>query len=854
MSEEKIDILAKAYEPQVYEAEVYQQWLAGDYFNPDNSRNEGPFFSMAMPPPNATGILHIGHAEILSIEDIIIRYKRLQGYRTLWLPGTDHAAIATQTKVEKILASEGTDRYNLGHDKFIERVKSYVADSQSTIREQIRKVGCSCDWSRERYTFDDGLSQAVNTAFVRMYQDGLIYRGLRIVNWCPRCASTLADDEVEYKEQDAKFYYIQYGPIVIATTRPETKLADTGVAVNPNDVRYQKYIGQTLDIDLAGHKIKVKVFADSSVDPEFGTGAIGVTPAHSLIDYDWAQKNNLEVIKLIDEQGKILASGGKYAGLDVLAARSALVKDLEAAKLLVKVEDIKNNLSLCYRCSTAIEPLPSEQWFVAVEKIVPGRGKSLKQLAQEAVSSEDIKIIPKRFIKTYDHWLDNLHDWCISRQIWWGHQLPVWYDEAGNVIVALDEASAQKQAVGKVLRRDPDTLDTWFSSSLWTFSTLGWPNKTKDLERYHPTTVMQTGYDIIFFWVARMIIMSEYLLQEKPFSIVYLSGLVRDKQGKKMSKSSGNGLDPIEVINEYGADALRLSLVAGTTPGADFRIYPEKIAGYRNFVNKLWNIARFIFSSVAKVQRVKVRPQASSLADSWILAEYDSLVKEITSDFHNWRLAPAIEKLYNFTWAKLADWYLEVVKIEKNINPASAKNKDEILLYLLEGLLKLWHPFTPFVTEVLWRQFKPEHLLVIEHWPKAENVNQTVIKNFTELQELVTQIRNLKAANKIAPQQKSPCQLNSVFLSKDDLQVVARLARVELVPKLDKGQTINIGQSTIVIDLDQGLSDKERESLSDYCAKLKIQLSNKDFLNNAPRQVIDDLKEKLKQAEKKLSK
>lgn len=854
MSEQQSNSLAKAYEPQAHEAEIYQAWEASGYFNPDNLRGEGPAFSIAMPPPNATGILHIGHAEVLAIQDIIIRYKRLQGYRALWLPGTDHAAIATQTKVEKILLNEGQDRHALGREKFIERVKLFVAESQGTIRQQVRRVGCSCDWSRERYTLDAGLSRAVNTAFIKMYQDGLIYRGLRIVNWCPRCASTLSDDEVDYQEQEAKFYYIQYGPLVIATTRPETKLADTGVAVHPDDPRYQKYIGQILDIDLAGHQIKVKVFADKNVDPNFGTGAIGVTPAHSLVDYEWAKKYDLPVIKLIDEQGKILASGGKYQGLDVLTARDKFVEALTQAGLLIKTENLKNNLSVCYRCATPIEPLTSEQWFVAVDKVVPGRDKTLKQLALAAVQDKDIQIIPKRFAKIYEHWLENLHDWCISRQIWWGHQLPVWYDEQNNIIVALDEASALAQAKGKTLRRDPDTLDTWFSSSLWTFSTLGWPDNTKDLQAYHPTSVMQTSYDIIFFWVARMIIMSEYLLADKPFDLVYLSGLVRDKLGKKMSKSSGNGLDPIAVIDEYGADALRLSVVANTSPGADFRMYPEKIAGYRNFVNKLWNIARFVFGSVAKVERVSEKPAAQSLADAWILAEYDKLIKEITSDFHYYRLSPAIERLYDFTWSKFADWYVEIAKIEKTLMPDQAKNKDHILLYILEGLLKLWHPFTPFVTEVLWQQFKPEHLLMVEHWPKSKDFDEKVIKDFSEFQELVSQIRNLKVNNKIPAKTLVPCQISSSILSQLDLQVIARLARVDLVAKLTTGQNLNLAHSQLVINLEQGLTDKERQALENYCQKLKEQLANPDFINNAPRQVIDGLKEKLAQAEKKLSK
>jgi len=561
---------------------------------------------------------------------LIIRYKRLQGYQTLFLPGTDHAAIATQTKVEKILAEEGTDRHSLGRTKFLARVKKYIAQSQDTIRQQIRKIGVSCDWSRERYTFDQGLSQAVSESFIRMYNDGLIYRGNRIVNWCPRCASTLADDEVEHQEKNSKFYYLKYGPFIVATTRPETKLADTGVAVHPSDKRYQKYIGQILDIDLAGHKITVKVFANKEVDPKFGSGVVGVTPAHSSADFDFAQRHKLEFIKLINEEGKILDAGGKYKSLTVLEARKKFVKDLKAAGQIKKIEDIKNNLSLCYRCGALIEPLPSEQWFVAVDQKIPGRQKTLKQLAIEAVRNKEIKILPSRFEKIYYHWMENLHDWCISRQIWWGHRIPVWYQE-DKIYVGL------KPPKNKNWIQDEDTLDTWFSSSLWTFSTLGWPEKTKDLKNFHPTQVMETGYDILFFWVARMILMTEYLLGQKPFGTVYLHGMIRDKQGRKMSKSLDNGIDPLEMSNKFGTDALRLSLVIGSSPGADLRIYEEKIAGYRNFVNKLWNISRFIFSSVDEIKIIKKQPPAKTLSDQWILAEFNNLIKNVTDNLDNFK-------------------------------------------------------------------------------------------------------------------------------------------------------------------------------------------------------------------------
>lgn len=836
--------MPKAYEPGQYEEDVYKAWEESGFFNPDNLPEASEPFVISMPPPNATGILHLGHASALAYEDLMTRYQRLQGKAALWVPGTDHAAIATQTKVEKILAEENLTRESLGREKFLERVKDFVAASQGTIRNQTRKMGSSCDWSRERYTFDEGLSQAVNEAFVRMYEDGLIYQGYRIVNWCSRCGSTLADDEVEYLEQDGQLYYIKYGPFVVATTRPETKLADTGVAINPEDERYQKYLGQELEIDLAGHKIKVKVFADKAVDKYFGSGVVGVTPAHSATDYEFAQNHDLEIIKLIDEHGKILESGGNYQGLSVAEARDKFVKDLEKAGQLDKVEDLKNNLSVCYRCGSAIEPLTSQQWFVAVDKKIPGRGKSLKELAIEVVRSGEIKILPDKFEKIYYNWMENLHDWCISRQIWWGHRIPVWYDKDENVIVARNEAEAFDKAKTKDLRQDEDTLDTWFSSSLWTFSTLGWPEETKDLKKFHPTTVMETGYDIIFFWVARMIIMTEYLLETKPFETVYLHGMVRDKDGKKMSKSKGNGIDPIDMIDKFGTDALRLSLIIGSSPGADLRLYEEKIAGYRNFVNKLWNISRFIFSSVDKIKRIDKQPVAKTLADRWILAEFNSLVEQVSRDMDNFRFSQAGEKIYEFSWSKLADWYLEIAKIEKD--------KDEILLYILERLLIISHPFTPYVTEVIWKEFEADNLLMVDKWPGYSQFDDRVISDFAELRELIVALRNLKAANKISPSDFPDCYIDSKILDNDYLALAATMSRVKLVDKKIDTEPIAINSSKVYINLSREMSDKEKQDLEKYIKSMEAKLANKDFLDNAPLAVIEDSKKRLEEAKKKL--
>ncbi len=844
--------LAKAYEANLYEDAIYKAWEESGFFNPDNLPSKGEAFSIAMPPPNATGILHLGHASALAYEDLIIRYKRLQGYQALWLPGTDHAAIATQTKLEKILASEGTDRHALGRDKFIERVKDFIAGSRDTIKNQTKKMGASCDWSREAYTFSDDLSKAVNEAFVRMYNDGLIYRGLRIVNWCPRCASTLADDEVEYQEQVGKLYYIKYGPFIVATTRPETKLADTGLAVHPADERYKDYLGQELEIDLAGHKIMVKVFADTQVDPEFGSGAIGVTPAHSAVDYEFAQKNNLKIIKLIDEQGKILDSGGKYAGLDVQEARTKFVTDLENAGLLVKVEDYPNNLSVCYRCSTAIEPLISEQWFVAVDKKIPSRqNKTLKELSIEAVRSGEIKILPSRFEKIYYHWMENLYDWCISRQIWWGHRIPVWYTEDNQIIVALSEAEAIKKADGKKITQDPDTLDTWFSSSLWTFSTLGWPKETADLQKFHPTSVMETGYDILFFWIARMILMSEYLVGTKPFETVYLHGMIRDKEGRKMSKSLGNGIDPLDMIAKYGTDALRLSLITGATPGADLKLYEEKIAGSRNFVNKLWNISRFIFSQTQSIHQVASEPQVTDKLDQAILSKFNKLVKEVTEHLDKYEFSIASVKLYQFTWTDFADSYVEIAKKQKTLRQAQG---EEILLYILERLLKLWHPFLPYVTEVIWKQFQTNTLLMVETWPKqGTQMSDDAILYFDGVVELISRLRELKAENKISPSEFPLCKIVSTQVSPEHLQLVADLARVKLSDEDIDVEPEKIWECSVYINLKKAMSDKEKEDLEKYIKSLEDKLSNASFVNNAPPQVVEENQKKLVEAKNKLA-
>jgi valyl-tRNA synthetase len=762
----------------------------------------------------------------------------------------------------------------LGREEFLKRVDAYVEESQGIIRNQIRKMGSSCDWSRECFTLDKPRSAAVIEMFVRMYEDGLAYRGERVVNWCPRCASTLADDEVEYKEQDAKLYHLKYGPYVVATTRPETKLGDTGLAANPSDPRYKDKIGTSFELNwgLGTKPLTIRFIGDREVDPAFGSGLVGVTPAHSAVDSRMADKNELPYIKVIGEDGRMTPAAGKYAGLTVLEAREAFVKDLEAQGLIVKIEDIKNNLSVCYRCGTAIEPLTSLQWFINVKKKIPGRGKTLKELSLQAVKSGDIEIVPDRFAKIYYHWMESLRDWCVSRQIWYGHRIPAWYCTCGEVIVSRTTPKKCPKCGSKELRQDSDVFDTWFSSGIWTFSTLGWPKQTADLKRFHPTQLLETGYDILPFWVARMILMTTYAMKEVPFEKVYLHGLVRDEQGRKLSKSLGNGIDPLEVSAKYGTDAVRLSLVIGTAPGADSRIWDEKIAGYRNFTNKLWNVSRFVLTSVPKVSRVKTLPKPKTLADKWILARLSETVRTATSHLDRLDFSPAGETLRDFTWTEFADWYLEIAKIQmqdSKLRDTTAK----ILLYALENSLKLWHPFMPFVTEAIWGNFtgdaKGKKFLMIESWPKMSP--RPAVKGFADIQAVITAIRNLRSEYKVEPAKRVDAVLVAgakTKLLKDNLAVVKMLARLENVTVVAKGEKPQDAAATNAAGIEiflplAGLVDaakererltKERENLENYVRGQEAKLANPDFATRAPAPVVEKAKASLAEKKEELRK
>lgn len=878
--------LPKIYEPQNVENAIYAAWEKSGYFNPDNLENTAGKFSIVMPPPNVTGTLHMGHASMLAIEDIMTRYARMSGKKTLWLPGTDHAAIATQTKVEKIIKEEGLTRHSMGREKFLERVQEFAQNSHDTIKNQTIKMGSSCDWGREAYTLDETRNKAVRSVFKLMHSDGLIYRGDRVVNWCPRCKSTLADDEVEYKSQKAQLYTFRYAkdfPIAIATTRPETKLGDTAVAVNPSDERYKKYIGQVFTANFCGQKLNIKIIADRNVESTFGTGALGVTPAHSMIDWKMAKEQALEIIKVINEDGKIHEDFGEFSGLSAKEARALIVERLQAADLIEKEEEIENNLSVCYRCGTVIEPLPSLQWFIDVNKKIAKYGKSIKELSVEAVRTgvfgrEKINIIPERFEKDYFRWMDNLQDWCISRQIWFGHQIPVWYKDDK---IFVDTKAPTEEG----WKQDPDTLDTWFSSGLWTFSTLA--NKPEqiriennkllidsdDFKNFHPTDVLETGYDILFFWIARMIIMTTYALGDIPFQNVYLHGLVRDENGKKMSKSLGNVIDPLDMIAKYGTDATRLSLVLGSTPGNDLKLGEEKIQSYRNFTNKLWNISRFIISNQTEKIPEILEQENFTLADRWILSKLNHLISEVSKDLENYQYSQAGDKLKDFTWTEFADWYLEIAKFEEN-----KSEKQWILNHILENILKMWHPFMPFVTEFIWSELGKEKLLLIENWPQTNESrlkkDTSAEKSFELLREIIIAIRNARIENKIDSQQKIEVIIDVASSTSDTdflesqtkilKSLKTGIAKLEIISKgtkIENTITRTIHGINIYIPL-AGLVDtakekvrleKEIENIEKFVTSQKARLKNKGFVSKAPEFVIKQQQETLAKKEAELS-
>lgn len=824
--------LSKTYNPQETEQKIYQRWEESGYFNPDklpHAKKRKPFV-ISMPPSNITGDLHIGHALGMTIQDILVRYHRMCGRAALWLPGTDHAAIATQVLVERQLKSEGLTRQQLGREKFLERVWQWKEKHGSNINQQTRRLGASADWSRERFTMDDGLSKAVQEAFIRLHRDGLIYRGTRIINWCPDCQTAISDLEVEHEEVPGKLWFLRYpladgsGHITVATTRPETMLGDTAVAVHPDDKRYASYVGQQVRLPLTGRLIPI--IADKRIEREFGTGAVKVTPAHDPLDFEIGQEHNLETVAVIGFSGRMSAGvGAGVDGMTIDDARQHIVDQLIAGGLLERTEDRPHAIGRCSRSQTVIEPLVSRQWFIKM--------KPLAVAAMAAVRDGQTKIIPKRFEKVYFQWLENIRDWNISRQIWWGHRMPVWYhrEDAGH-----DQPRVSLKSPGQDWVQDDDTLDTWFSSGLWTFSTLGWPDKTADLKRFHPTDVLETGWDIIFFWVARMMMLSLYFLGQVPFRAVYLHGLILDRQGKKMSRSKQNGIDPVAMIDRYGADALRLSLIIGNAPGQDFRLYEQKIEGYRNFANKLWNVSRYVLAK----PRPRGSGRAKTLADRWILERLARCRSVVTTSTAGYDLAAAGQSLYDFLWHDFADWYIEASKVEINIG---------LLYRVLETYLQLLHPYMPFVTEALWENLQPGKLLMVQPWPKDTTPKTSVEKKWLAIQDTVAGLRNFRVYGRLTGDVAGdfsadlPAELVSV-LSKVTTRRVPRL-----VVKDDHG-AVQLGGVKFCfpkeyVDRYRGWVEQERRSLIDFIAGLEKKVNDPGFISRAPAELVATEKQKL---------
>ncbi len=748
--------LPKVYEPKEVESSIYEMWEKGGYFHAEKDENKKPF-TIVMPPPNVTGQLHMGHAMDATLQDTLIRFKRMQGYNALWIPGVDHAGIATQIKVEEVLRKEGKTRYDLGREKFLERVWDWKRQYGNRIVEQQKKLGSSCDWERSRFTMDEGCSKAVREVFVSLYEKGLIYKGSRIINWCPHCATALSDAEVEYVDKPGHLWHLRYplsdgsGDVIVATTRPETMLGDSGVAVNPADERYQSIVGKTCILPLMNKEIPI--VADDYVDMAFGTGCVKMTPAHDPNDFEVGLRHNLEVIRVIDDNGKINALGGQYEGLDRYEARKKIVADLEEQGYLVKVEAHQHNVGTCYRCHNDVEPLISAQWFV-----------KMKPLAKEAirvVKEGETRFVPERFSKTYLNWMENVRDWCISRQLWWGHQIPAWYcADCGHVTVSREDAACCAKCGSKNIERDPDVLDTWFSSALWPFETLGWPEKTEDLDYFYPTDVLVTGYDIIFFWVARMIFSGCEHAQKTPFHTVLIHGLVRDDQGRKMSKSLGNGIDPLEIIEKYGCDALRMNMVTGNSPGNDMRFYTERCEAMRNFANKLWNASRYVLQNLEEGAKNELPAlEKLEISDKWILSKLNTLIAEVTENLEKYELGIAVQKIYDFIWDCYCDWYIELTKARLyGEEPERKETARQVLVYVLDQFLRLLHPFMPFITEEIWQSIPHEgEALIVAQWPKYQDslAFPTEEAQMESVMNAIRAVRNRRAEMNVPPSKKT---------------------------------------------------------------------------------------------------
>ena len=855
--------LAKNYNPAEFEDRIYVEWCEKGYFKPD-SDDKKPAFSIVIPPPNVTGQLHMGHALDETLQDILVRTKRMQGYSTLWVPGTDHAGIATQIKVEERLrVDEGLSRYDLGREKFLERVWAWKDSYEARITGQLKKLGASCDWSRQRFTMDEGCSRAVREVFVNLYNKGLIYRGHRIINWCPRCLTALSDAEVEYKDQPGFFWHVKYpikgedGYVEIATTRPETMFGDTAVAVNPEDENTKHLIGKTLILPIVGREIPV--IADDYVEIGFGTGCVKITPAHDPNDFLVGQRHNLEQIKVMNDDATMNAYAGKYEGMDRYTCRKALVADLEAEGYLVKAEPHDHNVGTCYRCGTTVEPLTSDQWFVKM--------KPLAAPAIEAVENGNINFVPERFSKNYFNWMNNILDWCISRQLWWGHRIPAFYcDECDHMEVSKEDITACPKCGGAV-RQEEDVLDTWFSSALWPFSTLGWPDSTEDLKRYYPTDTLVTGYDIITFWVSRMIFSGLEHMGEKPFSTVFIHGLVRDAQGRKMSKSLGNGIDPLKVIEEYGADALRFALATGNAPGNDMRFSDEKIEAARNFANKLWNASRFVLMNLTESDEELLAPAAESdltIEEKWILSKFNRLEKSVNDNVANYEIGVALAEIYSFTWDTFCDWYIEMAKSRIFEGGAPALTAKRTLVRVLSGILGLLHPYMPFITEEIYQAIPhTSESIMISEYP---TYNEALV--YTEAEEdveriiaCITAIRTRRAEMNVPPSKKAKLYVVTKYEDtfKNASKILEKLASASEVIltegyESDDAVMIATDAGRLYIPLAEVIDfEKERARLTAEMKKndgeierIEKKLANEGFVAKAPAAVIEGEKAKLK--------
>ena len=860
--------LAKAYEPQEVEGRIYDFWMQGGYFHAEVDPKKKPY-TIVIPPPNITGQLHMGHAWDETLQDILIRWKRMQGYSALWLPGTDHASIATEAKIVEAMREEGLSKEDLGREAFLERAWAWKDKFGGRILEQLKLLGSSCDWDRLRFTMDEGCSKAVRHVFVKLYEEGLIYRGERIINWCPHCKTAISDAEVIFEEQQGSFWHLRYpladgsGYIQLATTRPETMLGDTAVAVHPEDERYKHLVGKNVILPLVNKEIPI--VADEYVEMDFGTGVVKITPAHDPNDFEVGRRHNLPVINVMNEDGSINENGGKYAGLSGMEARKQIVKDLEESGYLIKVEPLKHNVGTCQRCHTVVEPRVSTQWFVKMEP--------LAKPAIDVVKDGTIRFIPERLEKTYYNWMENIKDWCISRQLWWGHRIPAWYcEDCGETIVSETDVDTCPKCGGKRIHQDEDTLDTWFSSALWPFSTLGWPDETEELKYFYPTDTLVTGYDIIFFWVARMIFSGLKHMDKAPFNTVLFHGLLRDSQGRKMSKSLGNGIDPVDVTNQYGADALRFTLVTGNSPGNDARYSDEKVAASRNFANKIWNAARFIHMNIDGHSVPCALPETLSLEDQWIVSRFNTVTKEVTENLDKFELGMAVSKLYDFIWDDFCDWYIELAKRPlTGGDEAAAQNTRQVLVWVLTNTLALLHPFMPFVTEEIWQSLPHQgEALIVAPWPEYEEGRAfpQAEAEMKKVMELITAVRTRRSEMNVPPSKKAHLAIEAADTAafEAEKEAIARLAYcsgvevAQSVPQAEGSVTVVTAACRAYLPMDDLVDKKaetarltkELEGAKKQLATAEAKLQNEKFISKAPQNVIDGVKDNAEKLREKV--